>query len=359
MNITDITNTLEAIKSLPIDLLNERQGMLVALLVEMVNNETSDGEGTELNTCLEGQDWWATLSELTKDAGFTRLGNGHFSAAYSHPLLPNRVIKVGFKKEDSGAAYTAFCRMHQGRPGIPNIYDVQRHAGCYTVVLDKLYECDEDGNDEHFKYVNFARDIIEYNSSEYVDLTGWDGDFVETCKMIRKFFEGIARFDMHAGNIMFTRGDVPYITDPVSFSQKKGGEAFSLEPEVLLKEVEEVLAQRVLDKAVKRHKRKLKRQAFRKIRRERRKERIKCVKRHRAQLLRARMESRQRRRNEDRMKDFVGTLQWAKLWGKHSNYTFEHLEAKVAGNALEHDIRAIQAGGDLWIDKKLDAMFQG
>jgi hypothetical protein len=108
VDITDIMNAIDAIKALPICELDKRQGMLIDLLVEMVNSETCDGELTELNQPLEHQDWWTTLKCLTTDAGFKMLGNGHFSAAYSHPLLPNRVIKVGFKKEDSGAAYTAF-----------------------------------------------------------------------------------------------------------------------------------------------------------------------------------------------------------------------------------------------------------
>ena len=248
MNITDIMNAIDAIKALPICELDKRQNMLIDLLVEMVNSETCDGELTELHMPLECQDWWTTLKCLTADAGFKMLGNGHFSAAYSHPLLPNRVIKVGFKKEDSGAAYTAFCRMYQGRAGIPNVYDVQRHAGCYTVVLDALNDY-ERSNDEHYKYAEIASDIIDYKSDGHDVLTGWDGEFVETCKLIRKFFEGIASFDMHSGNIMFSDDDVPFITDPVSFSQKKDGGAFSIDPEELIKEVEEVARQKEIDRA--------------------------------------------------------------------------------------------------------------
>lgn len=359
MNITDITNALTAIRNLPISELDKRQGMLVALLAELVNNETCDGEGTELNECLEGQDWWQTLDCLTRDAEFKRLGNGHFSAAYSHPLLPNRVIKVGFKKEDSGAAYTAFCRMHQGRAGIPNIYDVQRHAGCYTVVLDALVESDTWGNDEHDKYANIARDVIENNSSDYNELDGWDAEFVETCKMIRKFFEGIASFDMHSGNIMFNRGDVPFITDPVSFSRKKDKSAFSLEPDELIKEIEEIARQKVIDKARERkarHGRRLEIRQFRRKNRKAIKANKKNCKRH---MMNWRMMARKEQRDGRRALNLMGVNHWQNVWCRMKAQDFKELEARAAALWVVGDHIAIQAGQPLNIDKQLDAMFMG
>lgn len=358
MNIIDITNALDAIKALTMTRLNERTGMLVALLAEMVDSETSEGEGTELNTCLEGQDWWNTLNELTKDAGFERLGNGHFSAAYSHPLLPNKVIKVGFKKEDSGAAYVAFCRMHQGRPGIPNIYDVQRHAGCYTVVLDELQECDQYGNDTHEKYADMARDVIEYGSQHYDDVTGWDAMFVETCKEIRKFFNGIASFDMHAGNIMFTHGGVPYITDPVSFTVNKE-KTLSIEPEELLQEIEQLAAEKAIDKAIERNNRKAKRLVFRKAQRMHRKARKVNAKNHKKNFFEWRQAARMEIRNENRAKDLMGLHHWQAVWPRMMAMDFKKLEERAAAAWVLGDHIAIQAGQPLNIDKQLDAMFMG
>lgn len=359
MNITDIMNAIDAIKALPICELDKRQGMLIDLLVEMVNSETSDGELTELNQALEHQDWWTTLKCLTADAGFKMLGNGHFSAAYSHPLLPNRVIKVGFKKEDSGAAYTAFCRMYQGRPGIPNVYDVQRHAGCYTVVLDALKDCERFNNDAHYKYAEIASDIIDYNSDEHDALTGWDGEFVETCKLIRKFFEGIASFDMHSGNIMFSNGGVPYITDPVSFSQKKDGGAFSIDPEELIKEVEEVARQKAIDRAKERKARHVGRLEARKVKRRNRKAR-KAHKAKRERMLAAwRMAERQERRNHEIALDVLGSADIAMLWVNMFSGDFKALEERVAMNWRNADRMAIANGLPLNIDKQLDAMLIG
>lgn len=250
MNYTDIQERLDVIRNLPICELDKRQPLLVALMADIVNCETSDGDDTDSDWGLERQDYWQTLKIKAKDAGFSLLGNGHFSAAFKHELLPGRVIKVGFKKEDSGAAYVAFCRMHQGRVGIPNVYHVARHAGCYTVVLDELEPCKRYDNETHEHYADLANYFVENSDAELGDVDGAERElpFVETCKMINKFFYGIASFDMHSGNIMFTKDGKPVITDPVSFSADKGREPFSLDPEDLLAEIEQIAHDKMIER---------------------------------------------------------------------------------------------------------------
>ena len=169
MNYTDIQARLEAIKALSINDLDKRMPMLVQLAADLVNHETNDGKLTDSDYGLARQDYWVSLQCIMIDAGFTMLGNGHFSAAYAHDMLPGKVIKVGFKKEDSGAAYVAFCRMHQGRDGIPNVYHVERHAGCYTVVLDKLVPCERWKNEDHEWFADTAREAIESEGVDFKD----------------------------------------------------------------------------------------------------------------------------------------------------------------------------------------------
>lgn len=247
MNYTDMQERLDVIRNLPICELDKRQPLLVALIADIVNAETSDGDDTDSDWGLECQDYWQTLKIKAKDAGFNLLGNGHFSAAFKHDLLPGKVIKVGFKKEDSGAAYVAFCRMHQGRVGIPNVYHVARHAGCYTVVLDELEPCQRRENYEHDRYADLAYYFVE-GESDPEEYSEADQPFIETCQMIRKFFYGIASFDMHSGNIMFTKDGKPVITDPVSFSADKDRESFSLEPEELLAEIEQIATAKMIER---------------------------------------------------------------------------------------------------------------
>lgn len=366
MNYTDIQARLEIIKSLPISDLDKRQPLLVELAADIVNGETCDGNDTDGSNGLEYQDWWNTLGALMRDAGFRMLGNGHFSAAYSHELLPGRVIKVGFKKEDSGAAYTAFCRMHQGRAGIPNVYHVARHAGCYTVVLDRLNSCDRYSNKVHDEYADIAREVIEWNSGAYDFRTGWDEEFVETCKLIREFFHGIASFDMHSGNIMFDDNDVPYITDPVSFSHDREREdGFPLDPEALLAEVEAVAQERMIERC---RNRKAKcnpngtywmnKKADMKRRKHNRKLRAKVAERDRLHFMAIRRERGVIERNERRAEMHMGSA-WHDFWLRNGNATVRKIDQVNGLKRQLGDRLAIQAGIPLNIDKVLDAKLMG
>ena len=269
-----IRTCLETIRNLPICELDQRQTMLVALIADIVNYETDNGSLTQdaVNKALEHQDWWNTLACMMKDAGFNRLGNGHFSAAYEHELLPGKVIKVGFKKEDSGAAYVAFCRMHQGQAGIPVVHDVQRHAGCYTVVMDKLLPIDglSYKRREHmelealWEHVDTAVYTSEKNWHEHVKLckaqgcwpefSEYDLAVIETCRKIHKFFYGIASFDMHRGNAMMDANGHLVIIDPVSFTAEDSpiSKCDAIDPDSLIAEIELLAAQKVIEKAKRR-----------------------------------------------------------------------------------------------------------
>lgn len=210
---------LESIRNLPINQIADRQPMLVRLMADIVNYETENGKLTKQKP-LEMQSYWTSLNELTKAAGFIKLGNGHFSVAYKHPMLPGKVLKVGLKKEDSGAAYVAFCRMHAGREGIPVIHDVQRFEGCYIVVLDELLPV---GYDEWYQHGSQAIcDAVhdsQFNLEDYSRKPSTE--FLETCRLIHEFFKGIAKFDMHPGNVMIDpKTGKLIITDPVSFTKE-------------------------------------------------------------------------------------------------------------------------------------------
>ena len=269
-----IRASLETIRNLPICELNQRQTMLVALIADIVNYETDNGSLTQAagNKALEHQDWWYTLDCMMKDAGFNRLGNGHFSAAYEHALLPGKAIKVGFKKEDSGAAYVAFCRMHQGQAGIPVVHDVQRHAGCYTVVMDKLLPIEglSYKRREHmelealWEHVEGAVYTSEKSWHEHVKLCkaqGYWPEFseyglavIETCRKIHKFFYGIASFDMHRGNAMMDTNGHLVIIDPVSFTAEDSpiGKCDAIDHDALIAGIELLAAQQVIKKAKRR-----------------------------------------------------------------------------------------------------------
>lgn len=371
--------TLQAIRNLPICELHKRQPMLIDLLVSLVDSETTQGEGTESMHGLEYQDWWHTLSSLTKDAGFTRLGNGYFSAAYSHEMLPGKVIKVGFKKEDSGAAYVAFCRMHQGRAGIPVIHDVQRHASCYTVVMDKLEplgdvdERDEKGITNLWWLVPQAIQSTDKGwegwkeslAEEYSSLNQHELETIETCRMIHKFFYGIASFDMHSGNAMLDSKGRLVINDPVSYSQPLGPIERcenAIDPESLLAEIELEVAKQVIEKAKRRKALRDPNGPERVLKREKGKRWKRTLKRRarnqKAERLR-KAEAMQRDREMDIFHDRHGSAVWCGLV-EHND--FPQLRQIFQEDNIKHvamDKLAIAQGLPLGIDKELQAGLMG
>lgn len=372
MNPMTISARVASIQNMPICELDKRQGLLVALAADIVNHETENGKLTQAegNNALESMPYWTTLNEYMRGAGFVKLGNGHFSAAYRHHLLPQKVIKVGFKKEDSGAAYAAFCRMHQGKQGIPTIHDIQRHAGCYTVVLDELealpqdYWGDVDDSHEVYDQFDMVRDVINYEESREHFGSELMEDLYATAKSIRKFFDGIARFDMHSGNAMMDKRGNLVITDPVSFSADDGlpQEDFMVDPDELLKEIELVAERRMVERCKARKAKRDPNGAYRANQKARAKFR-KNNKRWRKNLERKaaeiRFQHRHEARNEKRAMDWMGLTLWRNAWCNNLVGDFKAIEERAAAEMMVHDAVAIQAGQALHVDKILDDMFQG
>lgn len=244
-SIEVITKQLMAIKALPIDMLEARGPMLMELASACIEagyiecKPLSRQPINQYDGATESTLWSKAKSFLLDTAGFKLRGSGHFSLALSHPLLPSRVIKVGLKKEDSGAAYAAFCRANEGMEGLPHIYAMQRHARCYTVLLDELREMDEEDEAERidYDYAMSRRLLI----NDIKDRKGWS-DFYDTTAerdainkelratvdAIYRFFLGVATFDMHEGNVMIhPKTGKLIITDPISFSKVGNVEALN------------------------------------------------------------------------------------------------------------------------------------
>lgn len=247
--------TLATIKALPIDRLNERQPMLVDLLVSIVNYETDNGSLTEGCRYVSSQDYWKTLLSAAKDCGFEFLGNGFFSAAFKHEMLPQKVIKIGFKKEDSGAAYAAWCRMNQGRIGVPVIHGIARHAGCYSVVLDELTTLAYGDRSKAMTQYNLALATIGGTDADFWD--DFSMDLKQTVHDIRAFFKDIASFDLHIGNVMVDRNGNIVITDPVSYTHGLERDEFKVDAEELLCEIEALAMKRVVERCKRRKERRV------------------------------------------------------------------------------------------------------
>ncbi|AXG66357.1 putative protein kinase [Dickeya phage vB_DsoP_JA10] len=208
-------NILRQVRELPIAQLELREPMLVAALADIVKHYV---QTYGLSASYVGSNGWIDdLKETARHAGFEFLGSGYFSAAFSNDALPGRVVKVGFKKEDSGAAYAAFCKAHQGLKGIPNVYAVQRHSHCYTVVLDHLKEFTvANQTEEQYAQYKTICELVQHDG--HINEDDYEGPLADTCNKIRSFFKGIASFDIHRGNVMVDKNGDLVITDPVSYS---------------------------------------------------------------------------------------------------------------------------------------------
>lgn len=216
------------------------------------------------------------MDEALGNYDYEHLGHGFFSAVYSEPEDNSVVYKVGFKKDDSGAAYAAFCRNNQGRAGIPVIHNIEMlPTGQYVVMLERLQS-----NDELTRFIRdvirtfnaivsgrfngvFVREVdeswVREKAMEFMNslATAWSTrepdsegnyrvgkswvmhnadfeaierflsaetieymvEYAVTAYRIHVFFRGLAAFDMHDGNWMINDAGLPIITDPVSFSR--------------------------------------------------------------------------------------------------------------------------------------------
>lgn len=327
-----LMTALDAIRNMPICELNKRQPMLVDLLVNLVDHETEGGELLEHHSGVQSQCYWPTLKAVAGDLGFTFLGAGHFSAAFSHEMLPGRVIKVGFKKEDSGAAYAAWCRMNQGRVGVPTIHAIARHQSCYTVVLDHLTrfrpsECE--GKDSYCQY-ELATSTLHGH-----DMDIWNErsmDLKQTVYDIRAFFKDIASFDLHSDNVMLDSAGNLVITDPVSWTHKAAlnQDKFHVDPDELVIEVTEYLAA----------------EAERKAARDR-------------EFAELRRKIANDRRVEHLAQQAMGANHWCNVWLNHDVMEMAEIEHIHAGKARNANHEGIVFGRPLLADIELDKMLQG
>lgn len=221
-------------------IMNNLMSKLHALICEECYQVEKSGEG------IDDQPRWNALMLLTREHGYKLLGLGHFAAAFEHEDLPGYAIKVGFKKDDSGAAYAAFCRENAGMAGLPVIHLVKRFSRAYMVGMDKYRSLEAMGGnycrrgDTYEQRVlnasyHVVQGVIDYGEAPEQAL-GWHLDrearqefahvetqyikeLAVTARKINRYFYGLASFDTHRGNVMVDNNGRLIITDPVSWTQ--------------------------------------------------------------------------------------------------------------------------------------------
>ena len=200
------------------------QKLIAELKAKLATEEIQD----QLSDMRHEDDYARDAVDLCTGTAFDYLGGGYFSIVVSHPELEGYAIKVGLKKEDSGATYAAFCR---DRPNkfYPKILHIESCANAYFVILPKYVSMEDyDGCSD---FVNMFLDWVEddkFTDRSFQHLPSkqeaWDRVYGEGCtdaaRAIVRFFKDIARLDMNKKNVMFDPiGMHVVFTDPVSFTR--------------------------------------------------------------------------------------------------------------------------------------------
>lgn len=157
------------------------------------------------------------VKAMMEKAGWRFCGSGYYSAAFFKGGL---AMKIGFKPEDSALLYAAWCRMNQGRAGVPLIHKLKSHGTCFALLMDRLEPLTGELDDSTALFDPIL--AAEVSSVKETINLGADGlvehmDLCRTAADIREFFRDIANFDIHEANVMLDRSGNLVITDPVSF----------------------------------------------------------------------------------------------------------------------------------------------
>ncbi|MGX7894963.1 hypothetical protein [Tsuneonella sp. HG222] len=171
----------------------------------------------DLTTHISKQTVLNPLIDLMADDGWAFMGSGFFAAVFVKGGL---ALKIGFKVNDTGGMYAAWCRAHQGTPGVPTVYSITKFTGCY-VVLTRRYDAIDKAwlNEDDVNCVPSLAEEFDALSDALNRGKNWGiarFDTVKTAIAIRDFFQGIADFDLHESNVMLDHAGDIMITDPIS-----------------------------------------------------------------------------------------------------------------------------------------------
>jgi hypothetical protein len=248
-------------------------GLSHTVLMQVVNAKIDDmftvfGLHTDHECGVRKQDWWLDMKDELEAMGLKFLGAGNFAATFKTPN--GLALKIGFKRDDSGAAYAAYCRANPSKY-VSEILAIERYTNCYMVMMP-CYEEYTAINHKHkqaddynitfkllslylachgvfYKYDNTKKieampimensvnkgfislknvaAVKEFLTDEGSHFTNEMDELIKVCEEIRTYFTGIASFDLHDENIMLVKDETTssgyrlILTDPMSWTKDK------------------------------------------------------------------------------------------------------------------------------------------
>lgn len=169
------------------------------------------------------QDVLNPLIDTMAEDGWAFEGSGFFSAVF---IKGGLALKFGFKVNDTGAMYAAWCRANQGKAGVPAIYGITKFSSCYLVLTrryDKVRSSwlrEDSGETIPELRKEFQAIASALNQGKFWGVKRFDT--VKTAAAIREFFSDVADFDLHESNVMMDGQGELVITDPISYGTCSG-----------------------------------------------------------------------------------------------------------------------------------------
>lgn len=154
------------------------------------------------------------VDNLLESLGFDVLGNGCFSTVFTHKSFPGYVVKlVRGCRDEANITYLAWARANPS-PHVPNVHHLKRYKTCQVAVLDLMTSIvDEDGEGCGPKYDEFMDSGAEWPKAHHKH------PLAKVAYSIKEFFNDIARWDLHSGNVMVDKSGQLVITDPITRSE--------------------------------------------------------------------------------------------------------------------------------------------
>lgn len=158
------------------------------------------------------------MSRKLSDMGFMYCGHGYFSSVFKHDDTPGVVYKLSMRTDDAYAAFALWARANPNSHA-PLFHGIQRGRRAVVFAIKEYMPLCVAQLRGQLPATFVAYRLMD-RARENKPNTLYRRNLVKYMREIRKFFEGVAKIDIHGENLMFDPDSKRIIvTDPVSFTK--------------------------------------------------------------------------------------------------------------------------------------------